>query len=95
MLVLLSPAKKMDFESEIPTLKTTKVDFLKDSESLIKGLKKLNPKKIAKLMNVSDAIAELTLIVFKIGKYHLTLPKPEQLFLLSMEKRIQGWMLVL
>ena len=42
MLVLLSPAKTLDFESPTPTQICTKPDFLDLSEDLIKGLSELS-----------------------------------------------------
>ena len=59
MLVLLSPAKKLDFESKVPFSETTQADFLQDSEKLIAVLQKLNPTKIAALMSISEQLSEL------------------------------------
>ncbi|MEM6363278.1 MAG: peroxide stress protein YaaA [Planctomycetota bacterium] len=59
MLTLISPAKTLDFESELPATGTSRCDFLPQSETLIGQLKQLRPSEIASLMNVSEAIAEL------------------------------------
>lgn len=59
MKVILSPAKALNFE-EAPSLKnsTTPV-FIENSEYLINKLKKFSKRKIGKLMNISNALAEL------------------------------------
>lgn len=58
MLLLISPAKTLDFE---PTgfKQKTKSRFLKESQVLIDVLKKKSPNDIKKLMKVSDKIATL------------------------------------
>lgn len=59
MLILISPAKTLDFESASPNVKTTEPDFLPDSSKLIETLQKASPSKISKLMSISDKLAEL------------------------------------
>ncbi|WP_105102529.1 peroxide stress protein YaaA [Microbulbifer pacificus] len=59
MLIVISPAKTLDYESEIPTLETTQPDFLKDSAVLIKELKALSPQDISALMKISDKLGVL------------------------------------
>lgn len=59
MKLVLSPAKSLDFESKLPTTKTTESHFLKEAERLNKLLQKKSPKKLSKLMNISDNLAEL------------------------------------
>ena len=59
MKLVLSPAKSLDFESKLPTTKTTESYFLKEAERLNKLLQKKSPKKLSKLMNISDNLAEL------------------------------------
>lgn len=58
MLLLLSPAKTLDFD---PTdiEKHTQPQFLEQSQTLIKTLKKYSSKKIQNLMGVSEKIADL------------------------------------
>jgi len=59
MLLLLSPSKKLDFD-HAPLLKLhSQPEMLKESLVLIKELQKYTPKKIAKLMDLSDKLAEL------------------------------------
>jgi len=39
MLIVISPAKNLDYESPLPTTKNTHPVFLDDSAELIKGLR--------------------------------------------------------
>jgi cytoplasmic iron level regulating protein YaaA (DUF328/UPF0246 family) len=59
MKIVVSPAKSLDFESEWPKSKFTRPQFLEQSEKLNKILAKKKPKVLAKLMNISPALAEL------------------------------------
>jgi len=59
MKLVLSPAKSLDFETQLPTEKYTEAQFLKQSEKLNKVLRKKSAKDISKLMKVSDNIGEL------------------------------------
>lgn len=59
MIVLISPAKTLDFESDIPTLEGSSTRFNQQSQELIDQLKQLSPEQISKLMKVSEKIAEL------------------------------------
>lgn len=64
MLILLSPAKSLNFE---PTDLTehTMPRMLDDSDRLVKELKKKSARSLKKLMSVSDAIAELNVKRFQ------------------------------
>ncbi|MBH47136.1 MAG: peroxide stress protein YaaA, partial [Halobacteriovorax sp.] len=59
MLVVVSPAKKLDFESPAPTKKFTQLSEIDKSKKLISELKKCDAKKIKALMKLSDSLAEL------------------------------------
>lgn len=59
MLILLSPAKSLDFERSFPKAKPTQPRMLKDSEKLIADLRALSPRQIADLMKVSEKLAAL------------------------------------
>ena len=59
MKLVISPAKSLDFESELPTSKTSQPLFLKESERLNKLLKKKSAKGLSKLMSISDALGQL------------------------------------
>lgn len=59
MKLVLSPAKSLDFESQIPNTTVTEASFLKESERINKLLKKKSAKSLSKLMNISDALGQL------------------------------------
>ncbi|TBV28458.1 peroxide stress protein YaaA [Meridianimaribacter sp. CL38] len=59
MKLVLSPAKSLDYESKIPTTKTTEACFLNEAERLNKLLKKKSAKSLSKLMNISDNLGQL------------------------------------
>lgn len=59
MKLVISPAKSLDFETELPTAKHTEPQFLKQSERLNKLLKKKSAKSLSKLMSISDALGQL------------------------------------
>ena len=58
MIVLLSPAKTLDYTKEFD-VEPTAPAFLSDSAKLIKELKTKEPKDIASLMGLSDKLATL------------------------------------
>jgi cytoplasmic iron level regulating protein YaaA (DUF328/UPF0246 family) len=60
MLIFLSPAKSLDYKTPPQVATNTQPAFLKDSEVLIKQLRKLSPADIANLMDLSDPLALLT-----------------------------------
>jgi len=59
MLILLSPAKALDYQTPPHVATHTMPAFLKQSEGLIKQLRKLSPADIANLMDLSDQLALL------------------------------------
>ena len=59
MKVLLSPAKSLDFKSQLPTEKNSSLCFGKEAEYLNSILKRKSPKDLSKLMGISSKIADL------------------------------------
>jgi cytoplasmic iron level regulating protein YaaA (DUF328/UPF0246 family) len=59
MLLVVSPAKKLDFESPLATTKFTQPTLLEHSQTLINDCIKLTPAQIASLMKLSDKLAGL------------------------------------
>ncbi len=59
MLAIISPAKTLDFESKPVIPDYTQPEFLDESEKLVEKLRKMKPKKLSQLMNVSSSLAEL------------------------------------
>ncbi len=64
MLVIVSPAKKLDFESSAPISDYVEPKFIEKSEVLIKELKKCSPAEISKMMKLSEALTNLN-----VGRY--------------------------
>lgn len=59
MLIVLSPAKTLDYETPAITDISTKPDFIKRSAELIDILQQMPPAGIASLMRISDPLAAL------------------------------------
>ncbi|MGO4920859.1 peroxide stress protein YaaA [Maribacter spongiicola] len=59
MKIVISPAKSLNYESELPTAKFTSPEFIKDAEKLNKILRKKKPKVLSELMSISDNLAQL------------------------------------
>ncbi|HWV62638.1 MAG TPA: peroxide stress protein YaaA, partial [Oxalicibacterium sp.] len=59
MLIVLSPAKSLDYETPAITETSTKPDFIKRSAELVDILKQMPPARIASLMRISDPLAAL------------------------------------
>ncbi len=58
MLIVLSPAKRLDFEPQSLHKVTSKPELLSSSKKLIAQLRELSPKHLGKLMSVSDHLAD-------------------------------------
>jgi hypothetical protein len=59
MKLVLSPAKSLNFESELPTALHTESCFLKEAERLNRLLKKKSARSLSKLMSISPALGQL------------------------------------
>lgn len=59
MLIVVSPAKTLDYESALPDVEATQPRMLDDSAELIDRARSLAPQDVAQLMKVSDKIAHL------------------------------------
>lgn len=59
MLIVLSPAKTLDYESPVSAFTHTLPEFMKHSTELISILRRLTPSDIASLMKISAPLAEL------------------------------------
>ncbi len=59
MLIVISPAKTLDYETPPVTRKTSQPELLERSSDLIEDARKLNPEQIQKLMGISDKLAQL------------------------------------
>jgi len=59
MKIVLSPAKSLDFETQLPTKQFTEGIFLNEASTLNAALKKKSPKKLSELMGISKNLGEL------------------------------------
>jgi len=62
MLVVISPAKRLDFETPVTKRQvrsTTQPDFLDDTERLITTLRSYTPRRLTNLMGISAQLSEL------------------------------------
>ena len=59
MLILISPAKTLDFETPVKIDRSSQPDFLDDTNTLVKQLRQLSAKEISSLMKISDKLGEL------------------------------------
>lgn len=59
MKLVLSPAKSLNYESELPTNNATEPCFLKEAERLNKLLKKKSARSLSKLMKISADLGQL------------------------------------
>lgn len=64
MLIVLSPAKSLDYKTPAKVKAPTLPEFVSESAKLIADLKKLSPQEVAKLMGLSDQLAALN-----VGRY--------------------------
>ena len=59
MKIVISPAKSLNLEKELPTKLFTESAFLKQAETIQKTLKKMKPKQLMELMHISEKLGEL------------------------------------
>lgn len=59
MKIVISPAKSLDFESNLPLKTNSQYLFLKQSLSIEKVLKKIKPTELSTLMSISDKLSLL------------------------------------
>ena len=59
MLILISPAKRMNIEDVIKTSKVTEPFFINEAETLVRKMRKRTPQEISKLMGISETLGKL------------------------------------
>ena len=59
MLIVISPAKTLDFSTPSPLRKFTQPQFLDQSQHLIDTLREYNPEQLSALMSISPKLGEL------------------------------------
>ncbi|MEQ6121427.1 peroxide stress protein YaaA [Reichenbachiella sp. MALMAid0571] len=73
MLLLISPAKSVDFESPANTSIATQPDFVAESTRLIKKMGTFSRKKVGELMSISPELAALN-----VDRYQKWTPEPKK-----------------
>lgn len=81
MLIVLSPAKTLDYETAAQTGIATQPDFIKKSAELIAILRQYSPAGIAELMHISDRLAVLNANRFADWSKKFTLKNSKQALL--------------
>ncbi|MGC6377018.1 peroxide stress protein YaaA [Bisgaard Taxon 45] len=64
MLAIISPAKTLDFESEVPNFEFSQPQLTDYSAQLIEACRQLSPAEIGSLMSISDKLAGLNFARF-------------------------------
>ena len=82
MLILLSPAKTLDFENARVLPLHTYPEFAEKAKPLIKQLRKYSPKELMDLMNISQNLAQLNHSRFRTGHRFRMKPTCGRLFVL-------------
>lgn len=59
MLAVVSPAKKLDFETDVPEMSVSEPVFLDDTEELVDVARKKSRSDLMKLMGISENLADL------------------------------------
>lgn len=59
MKILISPAKSLNLESDLPNVKSTQPLFIKEALKINKVLKEKSKKSLSKLMNLSEKLSNL------------------------------------
>ncbi len=59
MLVVVSPAKNLDFESQVPVKESSQPELLSQAETLVERCRELSPAELGSLMSISDKLATL------------------------------------
>jgi len=65
MLIVVSPAKSLDYESPLPTKKHTQPTMLDRSAELVGVMASKSPDELRKMMSISDSLAELNFTRFQ------------------------------
>ncbi|WP_322406271.1 peroxide stress protein YaaA [Idiomarina sp. PL1-037] len=65
MLAVVSPAKNLDYESDLPELNATQSRLLDNAEELVEVCRQLSPQQLGSLMKISDKLAGLNAARFQ------------------------------
>lgn len=78
MLAVISPAKKLDFETEPKSQRFTRPQFLPETEALVEAARRLGRDKLKQSMKLSDSLADLNYRRFQAFSTPFTLANAKQ-----------------
>lgn len=78
MFMLISPAKTLDFETPPGVSTHSQPAFQKESQALIKNLRRFSPAELASLMKLSDALATLNVTRYQEWSLPFTIDNSKQ-----------------
>ncbi|MDH5472181.1 MAG: peroxide stress protein YaaA [Gammaproteobacteria bacterium] len=81
MLIVISPAKTLDYDTPAKTKNFTQPDYLDRSQQLIDRLREMSSRDIAELMNVSTKIADLNFDRYESWRKPFTVENAKQAIL--------------
>ncbi len=73
MIILLSPAKSLDFDSPAPAVEPSALRFAPEAERLVRSAARLSKARLKQIMPVSDALVDLNY-----GRYRGFFDQPER-----------------
>lgn len=73
MIILLSPAKSFDFDSNNISVSSSEPDFVEESTRLVKKMRSFSGKKLGELMSISPELASLN-----VERYQNWTPTPKE-----------------
>lgn len=65
MIVVISPAKSLDFETAPPKSELTQPDFLEDAQMLVRRMRRMSADDLSDLMGIKERLANLNVERFK------------------------------
>ena len=92
MLIVISPAKTLDYETPATTASNTLPDYLDDSAELITQLRTLSPPEVSNLMGISAKLGDLNFGRFLSWQPAFTPGNAKQSLLPLRETYIPDWM---
>ena len=81
MLIIVSPAKTLDYQSPLATRRHSQPELLARAQQLITVCRTLTPVQLSSLMGISDKLAELNAARFQSWQAEFTLDNARQAIL--------------
>lgn len=81
MLMVISPAKTLDYKTALVTDKSTTPQFVAEAQQLVKVMREFTPVELGKLMKISDKLAGLNVARFAEWQPEFTMENSKQALL--------------